>query len=128
MTDYDTDIAAWAFAQADALRNRSVNKLDWEHLAEEIEALSRSDRRAIRNRLKRICGHLLKLSLIEEQEPHRGWRLTVIEQRQRVAELIEESPSLRDYPADTLAAAYRDARALVAEYGASSPDSCPRNY
>jgi glycosyltransferase involved in cell wall biosynthesis len=42
---YEADIAAWAEQQADALRRRAANEIDWENVAEEIESLARSDRR-----------------------------------------------------------------------------------
>jgi hypothetical protein len=57
---YGGDIAAWAEQQADALRRRATNKIDWENVAEEFESLARSDRREIRNRLAVICEHLQK--------------------------------------------------------------------
>jgi hypothetical protein len=107
------------------LRKRSVNKLDWEHLAEEIEGLSGSDRQQIGNRLTRICEHLLKLAYLPDHYPRRRWRVTIIEQRQRIARLIEQSPSLRDYPATEFAKAYTDGRALVAEYTDALPETCP---
>jgi hypothetical protein len=52
---YEADIAAWAEQQANALRRRAANEIDWENVAEEIESLARSDRRKIRNRLAVIC-------------------------------------------------------------------------
>jgi hypothetical protein len=64
--DYATDVAAWAEQQAGLLRRRASGQLpndaglDWENLAEEIEGLAASQKREIRNRLKRICQHLLK--------------------------------------------------------------------
>ena len=45
---YDTDFHEWAETQAGLLRKRSANALDWDNLAEEIEALARNDRREIR--------------------------------------------------------------------------------
>ena len=33
---YDADIAAWAEQQANALRRRAANEVDWENVAEEI--------------------------------------------------------------------------------------------
>ena len=64
--DYATDVAAWAEQQAGLLRRRASGQLpndaglDWENLAEEIEGVAASQKREIRNRLKRICQHLLK--------------------------------------------------------------------
>ena len=48
---YDNDIALWAEQQADALRRRAANEIDWDNVAEEIESLGRSDKREISNRL-----------------------------------------------------------------------------
>jgi hypothetical protein len=49
---YDRDFALWANDQADALRQRRAAALDWDNLAEEIEALARRDKRAIRSYLE----------------------------------------------------------------------------
>jgi hypothetical protein len=45
MAEYDRDFYAWTLAQAEALRAKDWQTLDMEHLAEEIEALGKSDRR-----------------------------------------------------------------------------------
>ena len=39
---YDEDIVTWSEQQAELLRRRSANALDWDHLAEEIEDVGRS--------------------------------------------------------------------------------------
>jgi hypothetical protein len=123
---YDTDSAAWAEQQADALRRRAANEIDWENVAEEIESLARSDRREIRSRLVVICEHLLKWSY---QPDHRSgsWRGSVVEARDQIANLIQESPSLGDYPAVVLLQAYRPAqRKAEAETGLLGlPETCP---
>jgi Domain of unknown function DUF29 len=61
LSDYDTDIVAWAEEQAALLRSRSANQLDWEHLAEELEALVRSEVRAVTGPLKVALRHKLLL-------------------------------------------------------------------
>jgi hypothetical protein len=61
VTLYDADIAAWALQQADALRRRSANEIDWEHLAEEMEALVRTEGRAVTGPLKLALRHKLLL-------------------------------------------------------------------
>jgi hypothetical protein len=38
---YDSDFALWSERQADALRRRDGNEIDWDNVAEEIESLSR---------------------------------------------------------------------------------------
>ena len=123
---YDTDLVQWSEQQAQALRSRSANALDWDNLAEEIEGLARSDRREIRNRLAVICAHLLKWQF---QPDGRGgsWRGSIVEARDRIADLIEESPSLRPYPETVLSAGYgagrRKAEAETELVG--MPEACP---
>jgi hypothetical protein len=55
---YDTDCYAWA--QAQALREKEWTALDIEHLAEEVEDLRKTERRAVRSQLRLILSHLLK--------------------------------------------------------------------
>ena len=62
---YDSDFVLWSERQAALLRRmgnreRVNDQVDWGNLAEEIESLSRNDRREIRSRLRVICEHLLK--------------------------------------------------------------------
>jgi hypothetical protein len=118
MTDgYETDFHRWAETQAGLLRTRSANELDWDNLAEEIESLSRSDKREIRSRLAVICEHLLKWQFHPDARSG-SWRSSVREGRDKIADLVEESPSLADYPAAHLAGprgAYARGRAKAAD-------------
>jgi hypothetical protein len=122
---YDTDPAAWADQQADALRRRAASEVDWDNVAEEIEHLSRSDRREIRSRLEVICTHLLKLA--HQPLMWSSWRGSVREARRQIADLVEESPSLGAYPATVLARAYRRGReTAMDETGLTDlPAACP---
>jgi len=126
---YETDSAAWAEQQAEALRRRAANEIDWDNVAEEIESLSRSDKREIRSRLAVICEHLLKWQYQPDTRSG-SWRSSIREGRDKIADLIEESPSLADYPAAHLAGprgAYARGRAKAAdETGiAGLPETCP---
>jgi hypothetical protein len=105
MTDYDTDLAAWAIEQAAMLRQRSVNSLDWENLAEEIEAVGISQKREVYARLRRICQHLLKWQFQPEQQC-RSWRATIRTQRRDLERVLRDSPSFRPYAATELADAF----------------------
>src|SRR4030095_1565337 len=57
---YDTDFYAWAQQQAEAWRAKDWAALDIEHLAEEVEDLRKTERRAVRSQLRLILSHLLK--------------------------------------------------------------------
>jgi hypothetical protein len=126
-TLYETDLAAWAQAQADALRRRAANEIDWVNVAEEIEDVSGSQRREIRSRLIVVLVHLLKLAYQVEQRSEASWRGSIVEARGQIELIVDDSPSLRPLPAQVLAKAYQIARrAAAAQTGLSDlPDACP---
>jgi Domain of unknown function DUF29 len=103
---YDEDLYRWTVEQADALRRRAVNDLDYDNLAEEIESVGRSERREIRSRLKVLLIHLLKWRYQPEKRSD-SWRASVSEARQRIEDVLTDSPSLRSFPTEALASAYR---------------------
>jgi hypothetical protein len=121
---YERDVAAWAERQADALRRRAANEIDWDNVADEIESLARRDRREIHYRLEVLCTHLLKWAYQPEQRSP-SWRGTIIEQRNRIANVVEESPSLAPHAA-RLEKAYADGRRIAqGETGVAMPERCP---
>ena len=96
---YDADLVLWAESQARALRDagRAGTNLpiDWENVAEEIDALGKSQARELASRVRTILVHLIKLHASPATEPRGGWRETIIEQRSEIERIIEDSPSLR---------------------------------
>ena len=126
---YDTDIVAWSEQQAAELRRRADGNdtaVDWLNVAEEIEAMGRSDKREIGKRLSVICLHLLKWRFQPEGRSG-SWRGSIVEARDEIADLIEESPTLQPYSATWLAWAYaRGRRKAEAETGLNElPTACP---
>ena len=75
---YDTDILAWSVAQADRLRRLAagerVNDLDWEHMIEEVEALGRSEVRAVHSLLDQALLHALNIRAFPDHPAQRHWR------------------------------------------------------
>ena len=59
-TLYENDFNLWLEETAQALRDGNLEQLDRENLLEEIDAMGRSDRRAIRRNLEQLLMHLLK--------------------------------------------------------------------
>ena len=123
---YEADIAAWAEQQADALRRRAADEIDWENVAEEIEDVARRDRDRIYGALVTAITHLLKWQFQPDMRSG-AWRSAVVRARDRIAKLVKDSPSLRSYPAAVLPEAYPPARrAAEAETGlAGLPELCP---
>ena len=109
MSAYDLDLHAWASEQADALRRRSANEIDWENVAEEIESLGKQQRAELFSRLVVLLSHLLKWRF---QPERRGasWEATIAEQRYRIALHLDENPSLRPIREAVFTQAYGAAR------------------
>ena len=127
-TLYDTDLHAWALDQAQALRAGHVEALDLEHLAEELESMGASERAELTSRMTELLLHLLKWRL---QPERRGasWEVSIIKQRNGIADLLDASPSLRARLPDVLAKTWpRALRLAVAETrlpAEAFPQECP---
>jgi len=71
---YGDDILLWAEQQAEALRRRAVNEIDWENVAEEIEAVGRSELRAVASHLVQALLHDLKADAWPTARDVSHWR------------------------------------------------------
>jgi hypothetical protein len=125
---YGQDFYAWAQHQATLIRQGKWRDIDWEHVAEEIAALSRRERHALRSRLMVLPMHLLQWQYQPAwQTP--SWRYTIRDQRLAIADLLTYSPSLRNEGATVLTAAYQRTRLCAANEiqlpEATFPDVCP---
>ena len=130
-TVYELDFHAWANEQAALLRAGRLSDIDASHIAEEIEALARSERREFTNRLSVLLLHLLKWSYQPERRG-RSWELTIKEQRRQLARHFKNSPSLSPWIDEAMADAYGDA-VLRAELEMNLlrdmlPWSCPYRF
>ena len=110
---YESDFRLWAKETAQLLREHRFKEIDLDALIEEVEGLARADEHAIESQLERLIEHLLKLGystgrLLEENE--RGWILSVVNARLKVAQRIKRVPSLRRYPEDILTEVYEVGR------------------
>ncbi len=93
-TTYETDVVAWANEQAQLIRAGKFDQLDLEHLAEEIEDLSKREKRELASRMAVLLAHLLKWQF-QPGKRTKGWSATIRTQRDEVIELLEDAPSLR---------------------------------
>jgi hypothetical protein len=76
---YDEDFYAWTQEQAKALRThfRGDNRLDVEHLAEEVEDLGNSELHAVESFVENVIEHFLKLDYSGWVESRNHWRAEV---------------------------------------------------
>ena len=128
---YEQDFYAWTHEQAGLLRAGNLVEADITHIIEEMESMGRSERRELVNRLTVLLLHLLKWRF---QPALRGnsWRLSIKEQRIRLAAHLEDNPSLKAELDWAILQAYRLA-ALEAERetGLSEstfPTTCPFSF
>jgi hypothetical protein len=97
-TTYDQDFNLWLLQTIDDLRMHRFDQLDLEHLIEELDDLSKRQKRELLNRLDTLLNHLLKRLYVSMPENYRSWEITIREQRKQLRQLIELSPSLKqDY-------------------------------
>jgi hypothetical protein len=121
---YDQDVYGWALEQADALKRRAVNEVDWDNVAEEIESLGKREVAEFRSRLVILIAHLLKWT-VQPDRRTRSWRLTIVEQRRAIAIHLQENPSLRARQDEIFGEAYGLALAVAARETDLDEDAFP---
>jgi len=127
---YDTDFYAWTQEQATLLRDRQAQALDYVNLAEEVESLGKSQQHVLESRLEVVLTHLLKWRYCPTRaEARRGWRLTIREQRRRLARLLHQNLSLHATVPAVIAESYPHARLMALdeteEPSTTFPETCP---
>jgi Domain of unknown function DUF29 len=102
---YDRDFYAWANEQASLLRDGRLADADIPNIAEEIESMGRSEKRELINRLAVLMTHLLKWQF-QPMRRSASWRLTMKEQRLRLAAHLRDNPSLKAHLDDAAREAF----------------------
>lgn len=125
---YDQDLYTWSLQQAQFLRERNFDQVDWEHVIEEIEDMSKSEKRALQFFIEILLMHLLKWQY-QPACQGRSWKFTIIEKRKRIIEHLQENPGLNNKLPDLITRAYGYAvTGAVRETGLSLthfPSDCP---
>lgn len=103
---YDADILLWSEQQAELLRKRSVNELDWDNIAEEIESVGRSQLHAVQSHIIQALLHDLKAEAWPLSRDADHWRAEARGHRDDARR--QYSPSMRQRL--DMTALYRQAR------------------
>lgn len=106
---YERDYYAWLVEQAAHMRARHLDQLDYEALAEELEDMGRSERRAVENHLKNLLLHLLKWA-VQTKRRSGSWRDSIDTARDAITDLLQDSPSLKPHLPEFVARQYARAR------------------
>jgi len=126
--EYERDFYTWSIRNAELLRAGKLSEIDVEHIAEEIESMGKSEKRELMSRLAVLLAHLLKWEFQSERRSN-SWKYTIKEQRLRLQNLLEESPSLKKSLEDNMNNAYE--YAIVIAVGETDlneknfPKKCP---
>ena len=128
MAEYEVDHAAWASEQGALLRAREFDGLDHARLADELERLGRADFEELRERIRALVTALLRWAY-EAEVRSVALHSTIGAQRERIARILEDGPSLRPIAAELVIETYPVAkRAAVVESGLfeeSFPEGLP---
>jgi hypothetical protein len=122
------DFNSWVAQTTQLLREHRWQEIDVTHLIEEVEDLGKSERRGIASQLTRLLLHLLKWQY-QPQRRSDSWLDSITDARTQIELAIEDSPSLKSYPAEQLEESYQRARRQAAKQTIIEisvfPDVCP---
>lgn len=116
---YAQDLQSWIQKTITQLRNQEFEALDVEHLIEELEDLGKSDKTSFVSNLKILLAHLLKLK-IQQDAPDtmkQSWFNSIDEHRERITDILGDSPSFKNFLNEAIARAYPSARKLAIKEG-----------
>ncbi len=131
---YERDYYGWVEHNVNSIREGRLDDVDWMNVAEELEDMGKSEKRALRSQLARFLTHLLKWShqIQRRRSSEHSWRATIEHARDTVLELLDENPSLKPLLRELFLAAYRDALAqVVSETNLPKerfPEQCPWSF
>ncbi|PSN19101.1 DUF29 domain-containing protein [filamentous cyanobacterium CCP5] len=121
---YETDYLQWIDATVKQLRAKDFASVDWDNLIEEIEDMSRRERKSLKSNLIIVLLHLLKWQYQPEQRSG-SWRGSIREHRRRINDDLKDSPSLLPYLQAVFDDCYANARAQAADETEMPLDAFP---
>lgn len=124
--EYSKDFYSWALHNAQLIRSGQLSEIDIENIATELETMGRNNKRELINRLAVLIAHLLKWKY-QSIKRSKSWVLTIKNQRFELADLLAESPSLRQEVEIKFAHAYEKALILAAAETAMDEQEFPQH-
>jgi uncharacterized protein DUF29 len=125
---YETDFYGWTLVQSSLLKERNMEKLDYENLIEEIESMGRSEKSKLRSHLSNLLTHMLKVRFQPDYHTL-SWDLSIKNARLEAKETLEENPSLKPKLKEIFKNAYKSAKIKAATETQLSektfPQECP---
>jgi len=105
---YEKDFYLWVMENLRLLKEKRYEEVDWENLLEEIEDMGRSELRSVISYISIILEHLYKLENFKvSQEMGNSWIKSIINAREGLELMFDESPSLREKAQQELEKSWR---------------------
>lgn len=125
---YGKDWYTWSMENARLLRAGKFDQVDLNQIAEELEDMGKSEKRAIESHLRNLLLHLLKWQC-QPGLQGASWRHSIENARMDLADLFDENPALRARFSEFIPKEYRHAK-RDAMYETGLPDvnfpaTCP---
>jgi hypothetical protein len=124
---YEQEYDQWLEETVRILKSRQLEQLDYENLIEELEALGRSEKNAVKSLLLQVIIHLLLLQFwTKERERNANhWSAEIITFRVQLEDRL--TTNLRNYLMSELENIYQNACLIVNKKAelTNLPDRCP---
>lgn len=124
---YEEDYCLWIETTINQLDNGKLAEVDLINLIEELANLVKSEKRALESNLEVILMHLLKYQY-QPKKRSNSWRYTILEHRDRVERIIEDSPSLKSYLYQIFDRCYSKARKKASVKTGLSIETFPSEF
>ncbi len=125
---YENEYEQWLVETINLLKENRFNELDKEHLIEELEELSRREKKTVERFLEQIIRHLLLLQYwtVEYEYNANHWLAEIMSFRTQINEDLTQN--LRNYLEENQAKVYEKALKYVRQktgYEIIFPENCP---
>ncbi|MBU7581347.1 MAG: DUF29 domain-containing protein [Nostoc sp. TH1S01] len=125
---YESEYEQWLAQTINLLKENRFDELDKEHLIEELEELSRRDKKTVERFLEQIIRHLLLLQYwtAESEYNSNHWQAEILSFRTQLNEDLTQN--LRNHLQENQAKVYEKALKYVRQktgYEINFPQDCP---
>ncbi|MFM6694255.1 MAG: DUF29 domain-containing protein, partial [Microcystis panniformis] len=114
---YDRDFQLWIETTVNQLRQEDFDSVDWTNLIEELASMGKNNRHALKSLLIQLLAHLLNLVYWQTEREYNAnkWEAAIINFRVQIADLLEDSPSLKPYLLEIFDSCYGKARQIASK-------------
>jgi hypothetical protein len=128
---HDEDLYGWAINTASLLKQQKYHEVDMNSIIEELEEMSRSEKRELINRLAQLIFHLLKWQF-QPDFRGRSWEGSIDNQREEILLILIDSPGLNTKITEIINIAFKKSLLLIKKETPIDlkilPQECPYTF